>query len=159
VVLTADNTSIPAGFAVFFVVFFIVGIGSLVMFVVALVDMVKRPDWEWKLAGQEKILWILLVVLVNFLAIPALIYWFNIRKKLVAVRDAAQRGAYGPGRMTYAGWEPDPGPIAYATSAPAGWYPDAAAPGLFRWWDGARWSGHTWSAQSPPTAPTAPSSS
>jgi hypothetical protein len=155
-VLTADNTSIPAGFVVFLAIFFIVGIGSLVMFIVALVDMVKRPDWEWKLAGQEKILWILLVVLVNFLAIPSLIYWFSIRNKLIAVREAAQRGAFGPGRMTYAGWEPNLAPIAYAGAAPAGWYPDAAAPGLFRWWDGVRWSEHTWNPQSPPTAPSSP---
>jgi hypothetical protein len=152
----ADNAALPVAFVVFFVIFFIVGIGSLVMFIVALVDMVKRPDWEWKLAGQEKVLWILLVVLINFLAIPALIYWFSIRKKLIAVREAAQRGAYGPGRITYSGWEPSLGPVAYAGSAPPGWYPDAAAPGLFRWWDGFRWSEHTWSAQSPPSAAATP---
>jgi Protein of unknown function (DUF2510) len=148
-----DNAAFPAGLAVVFVLFLIVAIGSLVMFIVALVDMVKRPDWEWRLAGQEKILWILLVVLINFLAIPALIYWFSVRKKLIAVREAAQRGAYGPGHMTYSGWEPDPGPVAYAGSSPAGWYPDATVPGQFRWWDGARWSEHTWSV-TPPDAPS-----
>lgn len=152
----AENAALPVGIVVVFVVFLLVGIGSLVMFVLALVDMVKRPDWEWKLAGQEKILWILLVVLVNFLAIPALIYWFSVRKKLIAVREAAEQGAYGPGHMTYAGWEPNLVPIAYAGSAPAGWYPDTTAPGLFRWWDGARWSEHTWSAPTPPAA-SAPS--
>lgn len=151
----ADNAALPVGFFVFFGIFLVIGIGSLVMFVVALVDIVKRPDWEWKLAGQEKILWILLVVLVNFLAIPALIYWFNIRKKLIAVREAAQRGAYGPGHMTYAGWEPTLGPVAYPGAAPPGWYPDAAVPGLFRWWDGTRWSEHTWTSQPPPSSPSA----
>jgi hypothetical protein len=155
--LLAANGSIPAGFVVFFVLFFVVGVASLVMFVVALVDMVKRADWEWKLAGQEKLLWILLVVLVNFLAVPALIYWFNIRPKLIAVREAAQRGAYGPGHMTYAGWEPNLGPVASVASAPPGWYPDATAQGLFRWWDGVRWSGHTWSApEAPSSAPSSP---
>jgi hypothetical protein len=152
----ADNAAFPVVLVVFFVLFFIVGIGSLVMFVVALVDIVKRPDWEWKLAGQEKILWILLVVLVNFLAIPALIYWFDIRKKLIAVREAAQRGTYGLGHMTSAGWEPNLGPLTYAGSAPPGWYPDATAAGLFRWWDGFRWSEHTWSAPSPPSATATP---
>jgi hypothetical protein len=57
---------------------FVVGIGSIEMVIVALVDIVGRPDWEWKLAGLEKILSIRLVVLVNFLALAALIYWFNI---------------------------------------------------------------------------------
>jgi hypothetical protein len=150
----ADNAAAPVAFLVVFGIFTVVIIGSIVMFVVALVDMVRRPDWEWKLAGQEKILWILLVVLVNFLAIPALIYWFNVRTKLIAVRDAAQRGAYGPGHMTYAGWEPNLGPVAYPTSAPPGWYPDGAVPGLYRWWDGVRWSEHTWSAPSPPSGPS-----
>lgn len=154
--LSAVNAALPLGFFVFFAILFAVGIASFVLFVVALVDMVKRPDWEWKLAGQEKVLWILLVVLVNFLAIPALIYWFNVRMKLIAVREAAQRGAYGPGHMTYGGWEPNLGPVAYAGAAPPGWYPDAAVPGLFRWWDGTRWSEHTWSAQSPPSAPASP---
>ena len=150
--LLAENVTIPIGFIVFFVLFFLAGIGSLVMCIVALVDMVKRPDWEWKLAGQEKVLWILLVVLINVLAIPALIYWFDIRKKLIAVREAAQLGVYGPGHMTYTGWEPNLGPVVSASSAPPGWYPDAAAPGRFRWWDGFRWSEHTWHAPPPSTA-------
>jgi hypothetical protein len=63
-------------FIVLIVLYGVVLIGPLVMFLVALValvdvvDVVKRPDWQWKLTGQE---WILLVILVNFLAIPALV--------------------------------------------------------------------------------------
>jgi hypothetical protein len=144
VIQTAGNVGFGVGIAILIFVWFVVVIGSLVMLIVSLVDIVKRPDWEWKLAGQEKILWILLVVLVNLLAIPSLIYWFNIRKKLIAVREAAQRGAYGPGHMTYAGWEPGLGPAPYATTPPAGWYPDTTTAGQFRWWDGTRWMEHTW---------------
>jgi hypothetical protein len=142
----ADVTGLGIGFAIFFMLFFAVGIGATVFLIIALIDIVKRPDWQWKLAGQEKVLWLLLVILINFLAIPSLIYWFNIRKKLQAVEQAAANGQYGPGHITYAGWEPFPVPAA----APAGWYPDASGQAPFRWWDGARWTQHT----SAGTAPT-----
>jgi hypothetical protein len=106
------------------------------------------------LAGQEKVLWILLVVLVNFLAIPSLIYWFNIRKKLVAVERAAA-GRFGPGTMTYSGWQPNlchPYPV-----APPGWHPDPSGQNVLRWWDGTRWTEHTWNdiADAPTEAPSA----
>jgi hypothetical protein len=134
----ADGTGLGIGLAIFFVILIIViSIGSLVFFVMAIIDIAKRPDWQWKMAGQEKILWLLLVILVNFLAIPSLIYWFSIRKKLQAVEEAATKGLYGPGHMTYAGWEPAP------AMAPAGWYADNSGQAAFRWWDGARWTEHT----------------
>lgn len=145
----ADVNGVGIGFAVFFIAWFVIAIGSLVMLIVALVDIVRRPDWEWKLAGQEKVLWLLLVILINVLAIPSLIYWFNIRKKLKAVEAAAAAGQYGPGHMTYAGWEPFPAPQPNPTVAPPGWYPDASGQAQFRWWDGTQWTGHT-SAGSPP---------
>ena len=128
------------GLVVLFIVFGVLAIGSLGMFIVALVDIIRRPDWQWKLARQEKVLWILLVILVNFLAIPSLIYWFSIRKKLIAVQSAAASGAYGPGHVTYSGWEPTPPPM-----APPSWYPDPGGQQGLRWWDGTQWSEHTWS--------------
>ena len=140
---TASNAGIGVGIAIFFIVWFVIAIGSLVMMIVALVDIVRRPEWQWKLAGQEKVLWLLLVILVNFLAIPSLIYWFNIRKKLKAVAEAAAAGHYGPGHLTYSGWEPTPIPGAYPAMAPAGWYPETSGQGGFRWWDGSRWTEHT----------------
>ncbi len=146
----ADNSGVGIGLAVFFVFWVVVVIGSLVMLIVALVDIVKRPEWQWKLAGQEKILWLLLVILVNFLAIPSLIYWFNIRKKLQAVEEGAAKGQFGPGHMTYAGWEPLPVPPPSPAMAPAGWYPDTGGQAPFRWWDGAQWTEHT-STGAPPS--------
>ena len=71
------NHGIGAVFLLLIVLWFVIIIGSLVMMILALIDIVKRPEWQWKLAGQEKVLWLLLVILVNFLAIPSLIYWFT----------------------------------------------------------------------------------
>ncbi|MGD0394431.1 MAG: DUF2510 domain-containing protein [Acidimicrobiales bacterium] len=140
------NTSdaFGAGLVVLFVLYGVVIIGSLAMLIVALVDIIKRPDWQWKLAGQEKVLWILLVILVNVLAIPSLIYWFNIRKKLIGVENAAASGQYGPGHMTYSGWEPTPPPM-----APPGWYPDPSGQHRLRWWDGTQWGEQTWNGDAP----------
>jgi hypothetical protein len=127
-----------AGLVVLLLLYGVVIVGSLVFLIVAVVDIARRPDWQWRLAGQEKVLWLLLVILVNFLAIPALIYWFSIRPKLIAVEAAAAAGRYGPGQLTYSGWEPSlPAP------APPGWHPDPSGQHRLRWWDGIRWSEHT----------------
>ncbi|MGH9081153.1 MAG: DUF2510 domain-containing protein [Acidimicrobiales bacterium] len=134
------STAVGVGFAILILLYAAVIIGSLTMLVVALVDIVKRPDWQWKLAGQEKVLWVLLVVLVNFLAVPSLIYWFNIRKKLIAVEQAAATGQLGPGHLTYSGWQPD---LYQYAVAPPGWHPDPSGQYRLRWWDGARWTEHT----------------
>ncbi len=152
---TVTNSDLGgAGIAALIIAWFVVWGGSLVMLVVALVDIVRRPEWQWKLAGQEKVLWLLLVILVNILAIPSLIYWFSIRKKLVAVEQAAAAGQFGPGQMTYAGWAPVP-PNPYPGMVPPGWHPDPSGQQQWRWWDGTRWTDHTWSEPPPPPAPAA----
>lgn len=117
VIGATSNAGIGVAIVIFLILWFAIIIGSLVMMIVALVDIVRRPDWQWKMAGQEKVLWLLLVILVNFLAIPSLIYWFNIRKKLKTVEDRAASGHYGPGHMTYSGWEPVPFPFRSPTQA------------------------------------------
>jgi Protein of unknown function (DUF2510) len=133
------------GFTFILLLFVVLGLAPLAMLVVALVDIVKRPDWQWRLSGQEKVLWLLLVILVNVLAIPSLIYWFRIRPKLMAVEQAAAAGQLGPGQVTYSGWEPIFTPSFHPGVAAAGWYPDPSGGSQFRWWDGTRWTEHTWS--------------
>lgn len=140
------------GFTVFLLLFVALGLAPLAMLIVALVDIVRRPDWQWRLSSQEKTLWLLLVILVNFLAIPSLIYWFRIRPKLVAVEQAAAAGQFGPGQVTFSGWEPGFAPSFHPGVAPAGWHPDPSGGSQFRWWDGNRWTEHTWS-QPPPGRP------
>lgn len=144
-----NSAAFGAGFFALFILYVVIILGSLVMLIVALVDIVRRPEWQWKLAGQEKVLWLLLVILVNVLAIPALIYWFSIRKKLIAVERAAVTGRYGPGHMTYAGWEPGPPAAPPPAMTPPGWHPDPSGRSRLRWWDGTRWSDHTWNDDQP----------
>ncbi len=136
------------GFAALFLLYFVAVIASLVMMIVAVVDIAKRPDWQWRLAGQEKVVWILLVVLINLLAIPSLIYWFKIRPKLIGVEQAAARGDLGPGFMTFGGWQPTP-PSGWTAQwmSPPGWHPDPTGQDVYRWWDGYQWSEHTTSGQ------------
>jgi hypothetical protein len=137
----SGSVALNAGIVVLVALYFVVIVGSLVMMIVAVVDMAKRPEWQWKLAGQEKVVWILVVVLVNVLAIPALIYWFRIRKRLMAVEEAAAAGVFGPGQMSYGGWEPTPSYAHGASGLPGpGWHHDPSGQFPFRWWDGARWT-------------------
>jgi len=71
-----------------------------------------------------------------------------------AVEQAAAAGQFGPGQMTYAGWAPVP-PNPYPGMVPPGWHPDPSGQQEWRWWDGTRWTDHTWSEPPPPPAPAA----
>jgi len=162
---TAGDAAAGVGIALLVGAYIVVIFGSLAFMIVALVDIVRRPDWQWKLAGQEKVLWIILVLVVNFLAIPSFIYWFSIRKKLLAVESAAAAGAYGPGRMGFSGWEPAPAPtwgptgpggVAPVAPAPPAWLPDPSGQHLLRWWDGLRWTEHVHDATGPEASTVAP---
>jgi hypothetical protein len=139
------------GIALLIIVYIVVIFGSLAMTIVAVVDVARRPDWQWKLAGRERVTWLLLIILINFLAVPSLIYWLT-RKQLIAVQQAAAAGAYGPGYMTSAGWEPAPLYVPQHSGLPvAGWFADPSGHHRFRWWDGIRWTDQTWDDASPTT--------
>jgi hypothetical protein len=96
----------------FFLVFFGVWLGAIVYWIVALVEVARIPEQQFRAAGTEKTMWILVVVLAQI--IGALIWRFAKRGDVLAAA----------GRM------PPP---------PPGWYPDWGA-GTFRWWDGVRWT-------------------
>jgi hypothetical protein len=105
-------------------------------------------------AGQEKVVWLLLVILINFLCLPAVmsfVYWFAIRPKLTVVEKAAQAGHYGPGFWTPGGWVPGPA-LPVGASVPAGWFPDPSGQARQRYWDGQRWTDHLDPGSPGPTA-------
>jgi hypothetical protein len=92
------------------------------------------------------------IVLVNVLAIASLIDWFNIRKRLIAVEQAAASGHYGPGRITTGDGRPDPRPLSGDGARRLA--PDPSGEHGLRWWDGGSWTEHTWSGSASGPAPT-----
>lgn len=71
------------GFALIVV---IVALGGFVLWVVALIDALKRPTSQWEAAGQNQIVWVGVIVFAN--AIGALIYWLVARPQLEGVHNS-----------------------------------------------------------------------
>ncbi|MCP4226106.1 MAG: hypothetical protein GY773_22445, partial [Actinomycetia bacterium] len=51
----------------FFLLFGVVALGGLAFWVWSLVDAIQRPDAEWEQAGQNKLIWILVLIFVGFI--------------------------------------------------------------------------------------------
>jgi hypothetical protein len=115
-----------AGAGVLLFLVFGLWLAGIVYWIVALVEVARIPDHQYRAAGTEKVVWVLIVALVG--VIGALIWLFSTRNRVLAA----------------AGWLP---------ALPAGWYPDATSGGV-RWWDGQRWTdAHQPPPPSPPTGP------
>ena len=106
----------------FFIVFFGVWLAALVYWIVALIEVARTPDYQFRAAGTDKTVWILVVVLAQI--IGALIWRFTMRRAVLA----ATGGAAAP---------------------PPGWYPEPETAQL-RWWDGQKWSEHRQPPPQPP---------
>lgn len=63
-----------------FSVFLLVALGSLVLFIVAIVDLVRQPKSAWDASGQNQLVWALVIVFVSF--IGPLLYLFIARPAL-----------------------------------------------------------------------------
>lgn len=109
-------------------IWLVVGIGSLVLVIIAAVDASRHPDWAWQRSGNNKVLWIVLPIVLLLLCgfvggIVALVYLLSIKPKIVA---AEQQGGpptgYGePGAG--GGWAapPPPPPTWGQTPPPPTW--------------------------------------
>jgi hypothetical protein len=92
--------------------FLVLWVAALVYWIVAIVEVAKTPDWQFKAVGSEKVVWLLIVIIAGI--IGALVWRFAKRSDVLAA----------------AGRIPTP---------PPGWYPEPGM-GSLRWWDGVRWS-------------------
>lgn len=117
----------------------IIGLVTLVLFVFVLVDMVRRPSWQWQRAGSNKAIWITLEVALFVLfgllsVVSGIVYLVAARPKLVAAENAANySGGYG--------------------GVPPSWQPDPSGRHQLRYWDGTAWTEHVSDAGSQSTDP------
>ena len=112
-----------AGVLFFLVYFAFIGvmmvfsIGGFVLWVLGLIDVFKRPDWQFRQYGLERTTWIVVLLVTG--ALGGFIYRFGPPSRLRGV----------------------PIPPSLPAAPPPGWYPDPQGAGQ-AYWDGAQWTGH-----------------
>lgn len=101
--------------AVFILLGVVLALISLAAWVWAIVDAAKRPDLQWKTAGQSKALWLAVVVgtgalgCLSFGCIGALLYALIARPALKRAESALARPPYDPPPYDRPPYEPPPG--------------------------------------------------
>jgi hypothetical protein len=97
-----------------FMIFGLFWLAAVGLWIYAIVEVTKVPDWRYRQVGSEKLVWVLIVILGGF--IGALV--FLIVKRGELIRGGVTAGA----------------------TAPPGWYPYPWPGGGLRWWDGRVWA-------------------
>lgn len=137
-------TAVTAALLAISPVFTVLWLASLAFAIFVIVDMARRPDWQWRAAGSNKVLWMVLeiVLLIGLLSIViGVIYLAAIRPRLEAVGRQGGGGSWagGPGWQGQAGqpgqsapwggspYSPQGGPYGTAPGYPG--QPPAGAPG------------------------------
>ena len=69
---------------IFFLLFGAIAIAGFVFWIWSLVDAIQRPDAEWEQAGQNKLVWILVLIFIGF--IGSIIYLLVARPSLEEVK-------------------------------------------------------------------------
>ena len=73
------------GLGFFILVIVLLGLAGFAFWVWALVDALQRPDDEWQHAGQNKLVWILVMIFLGILG--SFIYLVVARPSLEETRD------------------------------------------------------------------------
>ena len=101
--MTGGMTGGMAG-GLFILVFMVVWLVALAGWVVAIVEVARIPEHQFRAAGTEKTVWVLVVVLTQ--VIGALIWYFAKRSEVLAAA-----GTPSPARVRCGGGTVPPGPI------------------------------------------------
>lgn len=72
------------GFGELFVVLFVflIGVVPIVLLVLAVVDLARRPEWQWTAAEQNQVLWMFVILLIC--CIGPVVYLIVVRPRLNA---------------------------------------------------------------------------
>lgn len=88
-------------------------------------DLLRRPEHQWKAIGQDRVLWILAVLILGIWGTIG--YLAFVRPKLLRVSALP----------------PMPAMPMLNAAPPAGWYPDPQGMPVVRWFDGRQWTPQT----------------
>lgn len=58
----------------------VLGIAAMVLWIIALVDVLSRKDWEFPGGANDRVVWVLVVLLLNGLG--ALVYYFMVMRRM-----------------------------------------------------------------------------
>ena len=111
--LTYTENNAGSDAAGFFFFVFLIYAAIVVYWIWSIVDVVKRPDNEWRAAGQSKVLWLVLIILLGILG--SVIYHVLIRRSLRNAANtvrATPSGMYASSGQQVSGYpsQPYPGP-------------------------------------------------